>query len=316
MVESRHDSVHLPVMAGEVVRLLVTDPEGAYLDLTAGAGGHLKALSTNLKSSARLYGFDRDPVAVERTTRELQSFEQTLQLVASSYVDVLDEMVSFEDQLFDGILLDLGLSSIQLDDPERGFAFRLDGPLDMRFDRSSDNMTAADLVNNSTLEELTYYFRTYGEERQAPRMARLIVTERQKKMIRTTSDLVDIISAHVPPPYRTKTLVRLFQSLRIAVNHELEMLENVLPKLISILKGGGRIAVLTYHSLEDRIVKQFFVRESQNCICSSELPACVCNHLASLARITKRPLVPTSEEIASNPRARSAKLRVAERVAT
>ncbi len=308
-------SGHQPVLVDEVVRLLVTDPEGAYLDLTAGGGGHLRALASVLGPGALLCGLDRDPQAVARLGNALSEIPQKVRIICSSF-DALERVAIREGiTACAGILLDLGLSSDQVDDPARGFAFRVDGPLDMRFDQAGGD-TAADLVNTLTEQELTEIFWKFGEEKDARRIVRRIVTERRTAMIETTHQLAAIIAGVVSGQYRTKSTARVFQALRIAVNQELERVERVLPMATKLLSPGGRIAVISYHSLEDRIVKYYF-REasSENCDCKRNLMACTCGRRPSLKTITRKPVIPTDAEIATNPRARSAKLRVAERVA-
>jgi 16S rRNA (cytosine1402-N4)-methyltransferase len=307
-------SGHQPVMVDDVVRLLITDPEGAYLDLTAGGGGHLHALASALGRQARLFGFDRDPQAVVRATRALSGISQTVRIIHSPF-DALERVTA---QLgvggFAGILLDLGLSSDQINDPARGFSFQSDGPLDMRFDQTG-GITAADLVNTKTEQELTEIIRRFGEDKDARRIAKGIVTERRTEMILTTRRLAGIISSTVRPPHQTKAMARVFQALRIAVNHELERVEQVLPQATAALAQGGRLAVISYHSLEDRLVKQYFRRESTGyCICPREAPVCGCGRTATLKVLTRHPLGPSEAEIERNPRARSAKMRVAERV--
>jgi 16S rRNA (cytosine1402-N4)-methyltransferase len=311
---NRSDTGHLPVMAGEVVRLLVTDSNGAYLDLTAGLGGHLRALATELGAAARLYGIDKDGQAVGQARKNLEATGQLKGLREASYADVDVEVEKFEDRQFDGLLLDLGLSSDQLDDPERGFSFRHDGPLDMRFDAKAAGKTAADLVNALDEKHIARILRLFGEERGAARLARAIVRERQKEMILTTAQLARIVTDIVPPPHQTKSLARVFQAFRIAVNRELDELQAVLPKAVALLKVGGRLVVITYHSLEDRLVKRFLQEEARGCICPPGLPRCVCGHKPRLKILTRRVLRPTPEELNSNPRARSAKLRAAERL--
>jgi len=305
---------HEPVMAGLVVELLITKVEGAYLDLTAGGGGHLKALAGKLGSKARLYAADADPEAVARVSRELADLVQWRAVVQTAFADIGDALVEFEDRTFDGILIDLGVSSFQLDEPSRGISFRYDGPLDMRFNPGA-GQPASELINSLGVSDLRELIAEYGEERQAARIAREIVKERQSQMILTTSQLRDIILAAVAPPHQTKSLARVFQALRIAVNRELEQLRRVLPVALSLLNPGGRLAVIAYHSLEDRQVKRFMQREARgNCTCPPELPQCVCGAKPTIRLITRRPVVPDDDEIARNPRARSARLRVAERL--
>ncbi len=302
-------------MAEAVVALLITDIRGAYLDLTAGGGGHLKALAGGLENEARLYGIDADPEAVARVSRAMKGTGQFRTVVESAFGDVEARVEQLGEDRFDGILIDLGISSYQLDDPARGITFRFEGPLDMRFSPETDQ-SAADLVNGLSEMELKRIFVTYGEERQAARIARAIVTERQKGMILTTSQLRDIVISIVREPHRTKSLARVFQALRIAVNRELEQLEKVLPASINLLNEGGRLAVIAYHSLEDRLVKRFFqVQAKGECTCPPLLPGCVCGARPTAKIITRKPVYPDEAEISRNPRARSARLRIAEKLA-
>ncbi len=314
VAQKSEDHHHLPVMAGEVVEFLLTDTRGAYLDLTAGGGGHMKALAARLDSKARIYGVDCDAAAIERTTKALESVEQFKGLVRSPFGSIATAVDQLKERAFDGILLDLGISSDQLDDPERGISFRFEGPLDMRLDPGG-RVTAKDLVNTLGERELKGIIKHLGEERQAARIARAIVMERQKGMILTTGQLKEIVLSVVRPPHQNKSLARVFQALRIAVNRELEQLENVLPAALSLLNPGGRLVVIAYHSLEDRIVKRFFQAEAKGrCTCPADLPACVCGATPMLKILTRKPVLPTEIEVDDNPRARSARLRVAERL--
>ena len=313
MIRGGNDAYHQPVLASEVVRLITTNPVGAYLDLTVGGGGHLKALGDTLDKKARLFGADKDDVAVERATQVLNSLSQQGRVIKGSFGDLAQFVHEFNENSFAGILLDLGLSSRQIDDTSRGFAFGADGPLDMRFDRST-NMTAADFVNEAEKKKLTEIIRSYGEEREAARIVSAIVTARAQQPITTTGQLAQVVKSVVNGPHQTKSLARVFQALRIHINQEMEELKQVLPAAVDRLDIGGRLAVISYHSLEDRLVKWFF-REEANpkddspfALPEAQLPK------PRLKLITKKPIIPTEEEIASNSRARSAKLRVAERV--
>lgn len=306
---------HVPVMVREVLSHLVTNRNGVYLDLTVGLGGHLLAVSKAVAGQARLYGIDRDAQAVSIARERLSTIPQELTLQTAAYLTLPDLVTNWSDQLFDGIFLDLGLSSMQLDSPERGFSFRHDALLDMRFNPMESIDTAADLINNLPQEELKRIIKVYGEERNASRIARFIVRERQNQMIRTTVQLKHIISQAVPVTYLNKTLARVFQALRIAVNKELEQLETALPKIQSFLAPSGRLIVLTYHSLEDRLVKRFFQQQEKGCICPADYPVCICGKKQTLRIITRKPELPTEQEIKNNSRARSVKLRAAERVA-
>jgi len=301
-------------MAAEVVALLVTDRRGAYLDLTAGAGGHMRALAAQLDEPARLYGLDKDNRAADLARHSLRDCRPVRRIVHAAYGDLRAVAGRFEDDKFDGILLDLGLSSDQLADAERGFSFSREGPLDMRFDPPSGAPTAADLLNSLDRKDLTAVFRDFGEEKLAAKLAGAIVRERQKRMFATTADLTALISRMVPVHHRNKTLARCFQALRIAVNDELTELSKLLPIAPDYLKTGGRLAVIAYHSLEDRIVKRFFQQAAKGCICPPRLPVCVCGRTPQLEIVTRRPVMPTAEEKKSNPRSRSARLRVAQRL--
>ena len=306
---------HQPVMAERVAELLITDRKGAYLDLTAGGGGHLLVLATHLDPSARMYGADVDPEAVERTTHALTGIRQFRGVVRTAFADASEAFTGLEEDRFDGVLLDLGISSYQLDDPSRGISFRYDGPLDMRLDPGSE-VTAAELISHLEERELRRILSEYGEERQAAGIARAIVRERQRGMILTTAQLRNVVLSVVKPPHQTKALARVFQALRIAVNRELDQLSRALPVVLSLLKTRGRVAVIAYHSLEDRLVKRFFQEHSRGvCTCPPQLPKCLCGAKPDLVLITRRAERPTEAEIAANPRARSARLRVAERTA-
>lgn len=307
--------VHLPVMAPEVVKFLVTDREGSYLDLTAGLGGHLQALAQALSSQARLYGLDKDAEAVMLARQRLAGFSQVKQIACAPFGDLEVVMDGVGESALDGILLDLGLSSYQLDKSQRGFSFRLDGPLDMRFDPQSDSITAADLINSSTENQLVHIIRSFGEERQARRIARAIVRRRASGPLETTSQLAEAVAATVPGAHRMKSLARVFQAFRIAVNGELHCLEQVLPRALSRLKVGGRLAVISYHSLEDRLVKHFFRRECGQCICPPRLPQCACGATARVRLVTRRAVTASAAEKQDNPRSRSARLRVVQRLA-
>lgn len=314
MGTSEPEPYHQPVLADVVVSLLITDPEGAYLDLTAGGGGHLRKLAAALGARARLYGLDRDPAAIRRATTVLSHFSQSHRLIQASFGDLAEAAKQFSESAFTGILLDLGVSSKQIDDASRGFSFRQEGPLDMRMDPSSGT-TAADLIQRSTERQLIEMLRSYGEERQAARLARAIVKERQREMIRTTTQLAAVVSSVIHPPHQVKSLARVFQAIRIAVNQEMEQLAAVLPAAWSMLAPGGRLAVISYHSLEDRQVKQFMkARAHPPCVCPRMQAICTCDRTPSLKLITRKPIEPDETELAVNSRARSAKLRVGEKL--
>lgn len=304
---------HVPVLLRIVIDGLALQAGGRYIDGTLGAGGHAEAILRAAGPEGRLLGFDRDATALGLARLRLAAFGERVVIVHDSYESMgqLAPLHGFAQ--VDGILLDLGLSSIQLDDPTRGFSFRHDGPLDMRFDPTADVPTAADLANTLPEEDLVRLLRDYGEERRARRIARAIV---ESSPLHTTGALVAAIEQAAPRNPRDKIhpATRTFQALRIAVNDELGALERTLPDAITLLKPGGRLAVISFHSLEDRIVKTFIRRESRDCICPPEQPICTCDHRASLRIITRKPIRATEDEIAANPRARSAKLRIAERL--
>ena len=314
MTARQAEFFHRPVLPVEVVTLLAIDREGAYLDLTAGGGGHLTALAAQLGPGGRLYGIDRDPQAVAFATQLLQPFVQLKSIVCASYADVGGIVEQFEDKQFSGILLDLGVSSRQIDDPARGFSFSQDGPLDMRFGPDAEK-TASELINEIDEKRLAEIISRYVEEKHARELARAIVRERRNNMIATTSHLAAFVTSVIRPPHQTKSLARVFQALRIAVNHELDQLEEVLPSAFGLLKSSGRLAVISYHSLEDRITKQFMQGIVKGiCTCPRDLPVCVCGAKATGVAVTRKPIIPTEIEMRENPRYRSAKLRVVEKL--
>ena len=302
---------HVPVLYQAVLDGLEVRPGGRYIDATVGGGGHSAGILASSAPTGHLLALDRDPAAVAAARRRLFSWGARVSLVHSSFARLAEVARAREFIPVDGILIDLGLSSLQLSDAARGFAFTLDGPLDMRFDPTQDTPSAAELVNDLSPDDLATLFFRYGEEKQARRIARAIVAERP---LQTTGELAAVVERTVGRRGRIHPATRTFQALRIAVNDELGALEAALPQALEVLCAGGRLAVISFHSLEDRQVKQFMRRESRDCICPPEAPACVCDHRAKLRLVSRKPIRPTEEEIASNPRARSAKLRVAERL--
>ncbi len=305
-------SGHVPVLLREVLHYLQPRAGGIYIDATIGGGGHAEAILEASAPDGRLLGLDADPDALERSRRRLHRFGRRVVLVHANFdrLQPIAERHGFVPA--DGVLMDLGVSWDQLADPARGFSFLRPGPLDMRMDPSLPH-TAADLVNTLDEEDLARLIRAYGEEPRARRIARAIVRARP---IATTTELADLVARVVPrrPGQRLHPATRVFQALRIAVNDELGALERALPQALAVLRPGGRLAVITFHSLEDRIVKHFFRRESQDCICPPRQPVCTCGHKAQVRILTRRPVVPTQEEVQANPRARSAKLRVVEKL--
>ncbi len=303
---------HIPVLVHEVLQGLAVCPGGAYLDATVGGGGHAVAILGKSAPGGRLLGLDRDPEAADRAGRRLQNFGDRARVVCASYVDLVAVAQREGFLPLDGILFDLGYSSWQIDDADRGFAFGKDGPLDMRFDPTGDEPTAADLLNQLPEQELVALLRDYGEEPRSRQIARAIVNARP---FATTSELARAIADAVGGRSgRIHPATRAFQALRIAVNRELESIERVLPDAIEALRPGGRLVVIAFHSLEDRIIKRFLQQESRDCICSPELPVCQCDHKRSLKVVTRKPITPAAAEVERNPRSRSAKLRAAEKM--
>jgi 16S rRNA (cytosine1402-N4)-methyltransferase len=309
------DSPHIPVMLQPVLDGLNVSahPDGRFIDGTVGAGGHAAAI-LDAAPAAQLLGFDRDPRSLAIAQMRLTQFGARAILVHANYDTMLEVAPrhGFDLGLVAGILLDLGLSSMHVDEAERGFAFKTNGPLDMRYDPDSGIPTAADLVNSLDPEELADILYQYGEERDSRRIARVIIAARP---LHTTRQLAQAIEkAHRGPRDRIHPATRTFQALRIAVNDELGAVERVLPQTLELLCPGGRLAVISFHSLEDRIVKQFLRGESTDCICPPKQPVCTCGHKARIRLIARSPMVASEAEIAANPRSRSARLRIAERL--
>jgi 16S rRNA (cytosine1402-N4)-methyltransferase len=300
------------VLLREVVAALDPQPGGRFIDGTVGAGGHAAALLAGGTPDGRLLGFDRDPAALAFAARRLAPFGRRFTPVQGSYGDMAVVAPAHGFAAVDGILLDLGLSSRQLEDAERGFSFLKEGPLDMRFD-PRQGATAADLVNNLSVEELTDLFRRYGEEAQSRRIARLVVTHRP---LGTTTELAGLIEREIGRRGRPgrHPATKVFQALRIAVNEELVEVERGLQAAIGLLRPGGRLAVISFHSLEDRLVKQFFRAAARDCVCPPAQAVCTCGARATVQLVTRKAIQATAEEIAANPRSRSARLRVAARL--
>jgi 16S rRNA (cytosine1402-N4)-methyltransferase len=303
---------HIPVLVDEVLTALSVHPGGVYLDATVGAGGHASAILAASPPDSRLLGLDRDPEAATRSRERLRRFGERACVVRASYVDLLTVAEREGFLPLDGVLFDLGFSSWQIDDPARGFAFSKDGPLDMRFNPEGGAPSAADLVNQLPEHELVALLFRYGEEPRSRQIARAIVAARP---FTRTLELADVVTSAVGG--RSGSLhpaTQTFQALRIAVNDELTALASALPDAVAALRPGGRLVVIAFHSLEDRIVKRFMRRESRDCLCPPELPVCQCDHQRTVRLVTRKPVVPADEEIAENPRSRSAKLRVVEKL--
>ncbi len=311
-IDDRGPAAHLSVLYKETLEALSPTPGGRYVDGTLGAGGHAWGLLEGSRPDGQLLGLDVDPHALALATQRLAPFGERAHIRHGSYADLAQHLAALGWGEVDGILLDLGASSMQFDQAERGFSFQKDGPLDMRFNPAAAR-SAADLVNTLPEAELADLLYAYGEERQSRRIARAIVAARPLHTSRALAELV----AKTLGGKRTglHPATRSFQALRIAVNGELDAVQAVLPQAVAALKPGGRLAIISFHSLEDRLVKQYFRQESRDCICPPGQPVCTCGHTASLKELTRKPLAASEQEIAANPRARSAHLRVAERLA-
>lgn len=310
---------HLSVMPAEVVEFLRPRQGGRYLDGTLGMGGHAEALFAASGEGAEVLGLDRDEAALATAMERLGQRQGRFSVWHGPFSRFEDAMEQVGWKSLDGALVDLGVSSLQLDTAERGFSFLRDGPLDMRMDPSSGAAPAANLVNKASFERLREIIAEYGEEPMAGRIARAIVAAREEEPFETTARLAAVVEQAYPAKWRRTArnhpATRTFQALRMAVNDELGELETFLARIPERLAPGGRVAVISFHSLEDRMVKRAFKREAQSCVCPPRQPVCTCGHTARLRILTKRPLVASEAESAANPRARSAKLRVAERLA-
>lgn len=311
-------SPHAPVMRRELLALLAPRTGGTYVDLTAGAGGHLEAILEASSPHGRCVGIDRDRDALRIARERLARFGSRVTLVhgnARDLVGMVAQGLGSRDAPVDGIILDAGVSSMQLDQPDRGFSFRHDGPLDMRMDQTA-GMTAAQVVNGQAEAELAATIASLGEERHAWRVARAIVSRRVARPFTSTTDLADVVARAVPGTHRGSGMIhpatRTFQAIRIAVNGELEALQAAIPAAIRRTASGGRVVAITFHSLEDRIVKHAFRDAAGRCTCPPRLPVCACGARATVRVLTPRPLMPGDDEIAANPRSRSARLRAVE----
>ncbi|HEX9416465.1 MAG TPA: 16S rRNA (cytosine(1402)-N(4))-methyltransferase RsmH [Gaiellaceae bacterium] len=306
---------HLPVLAAEVRELLAVRPGETVVDCTFGAGGHAEVLAEDLGGRGKLIAVDLDPAVRPHFERFRRRAGVQARLLRGNFAVVLKQLAD-NGVSADAILLDLGVSSMQLDRPERGFSYASDAPLDMRMDPSVER-SARELVNEADERELATIFRRYGEERYATQIARAIGRERSKHPIARTGELVDVIKGAIPTPARFGAghpARRVFQALRIAVNDELEALESALPDAVRMLRPGGRLAVISFHSLEDRIVKRFLRDQARGCICPPDFPICTCGHEPVVRELTRRPVRPGPRELAANPRAASARLRAAVKV--
>jgi 16S rRNA (cytosine1402-N4)-methyltransferase len=309
------ESDHVPVLAEEIVSLLDPRPGETIVDATFGAGGHSSLLAARLRGDGKLIAIDRDPTVAPYFERFRRETGVKARLHHGEFSSVLQHLAE-NGVKADAILLDLGVSSMQLDRPERGFSYAVDAPLDMRMDPSA-TYSAQDLVNDSDERDLADIFKRYGEERYARQIARAIVRRRKTEPFERTGDLVEVIKAAIPAPARFgegHPAKRVFQALRIEVNDELGAVERALPAALEMLRPGGRLAVISFHSLEDRIVKQFLRKQEQGCTCPPDFPVCVCGSEATMRATPRRAIRPSAGEVARNPRAQSARLRIGTKV--
>ena len=307
---------HTSVLLAETIEQLHIRPDGIYVDGTLGGGGHAYEVCRRLSEKGRLIGIDQDADAIDAAAERLKEFADRVILVRSNYCNMRLELQKLKIDRVDGIVLDLGVSSYQLDAPERGFTYREDTPLDMRMDQRQAK-TARDIVNGYTEQELYRVIRDYGEDKFSKNIARHIVAAREKKPIETTGELVEIIKGAIPARMRMNgghPAKKTFQAIRIELNGELEVLKNSLDDMIDLLNPGGRICVITFHSLEDRIVKTIFKTNENPCTCPSNFPVCVCGNKPKGRLAVKKPIVPGEEELKENKRSKSSKLRVFERI--
>lgn len=312
---------HIPVLLDECLEYLKLKPNTTFVDATLGGAGHSLEVAKAIGAGGTLIGIDQDEVALAAASERLGALPDDrrpeLHLLRGNFGSLDDLLVQAEVPAIDAILFDIGVSSVQIDTPSRGFSFKETAPLDMRMDPGTQTLTAEEIVNHYTAADLTRIIRTYSDEKWANRIAEFIVKEREREPIRTSDQLVEIIKAAIPASARRRgghPAKRTFQALRIEVNSELDVLRSGLEAAIRWLAPGGRVAVISYHSLEDRIVKDTFRTFATGCICPPEIPVCTCGHVPIVKLATHRPVVPTPEEVERNPRARSAKLRVAEKL--
>ncbi len=306
---------HFSVMLGETVDGLKISDNGIYVDGTMGGGGHSREILSRNKS-IKLIGIDQDIEAIGAATKRLGEFEGRFTAVNRNFSEIKEILLELGIEKIDGAVLDLGVSSYQLDNGERGFSYMQDAPLDMRMNRDNP-LSAYDVVNTYSLEDLVRIFYEYGEENWSKRIAEFIVAKRTSTPIKTTGELVDIIKAAIPKKARQEgshPAKRVFQAIRIEVNGELRILEKAISDFLDVLKPGGRLSVITFHSLEDRICKNVFLEKAKGCICPKEFPVCVCGKTPEIKVITRKPILPSEEELELNSRSKSAKLRIAEKI--
>lgn len=307
------ENFHTPVLQDAVLTYLIGDRSGIYVDCTLGGGGHSQAILQALAPAGRIIGIDCDEQAIQRARQRLAGNEARVMLRQGNFRQITPILQACQVAQVDGILADLGVSSHQIDRGDRGFSYLQDGPLDMRM-AATTQLTAREVINSYAESELAGIFKKYGEERAARSIARAIVQQRQQQPITSTQQLARVIEARVPYGQRIKTLARIFQAVRMEVNRELENLQALLTQAIGLLRRGGRLVIVAYHSLEDRLVKDFFRQQSAPCQCPPELPVCLCGQKPLLRLLTPKVIRPSTAEIAANPRSRSARLRAAERI--
>lgn len=302
---------HIPVLAGETIEKLNIRPDGIYLDLTVGKGGHSKMILQELSDEGRLIALDQDKEAIEAAKANLADFDNVT-FVNSNFENFEQILEDLDIDYIDGALMDIGVSSYQIDNADRGFSYMHDGPLDMRMNQENE-LTAAKIIREYSEEDLARIFFDYGEEKFSRQIARNIVKERAEREIRTTGELAELVrkSFKSEDAHPEK---RVFQALRIEVNRELEVLTNTIDKVVDHLNTGGRLAIITFHSLEDRIVKNKFKELATDCICPPDFPVCVCNHHASVKLVNRKPIIASKEELKANSRSKPAKLRVCQRI--
>lgn len=307
---------HVSVLPQEVIAGLNIKPDGTYVDCTLGGAGHASRIAEKLNENGHLIGIDQDDDAIEAASSRLKPYKCKIDIVHSNFKNLEQVLKDLQIEFVDGFLFDLGVSSYQLDEADRGFSYMHDAPLDMRMDKAG-KFSAYDVVNGYDEEKLNYIFKTYGEERWSKRIAQFIVEYRRENPIETTGQLVDIIRRAIPAAVRKKAMghpaKRIFQAIRIEVNNELGILEDTFRTAVSHLNSGGRVAVITFHSLEDRITKNVFKEMARGCICPPQLPVCVCHHKAQI-KLCGKAIKPSNEEMEKNSRSKSAKLRIAEKL--
>ena len=307
---------HVSVLPQEVIAGLNIKPDGTYVDCTLGGAGHASRIAEKLNENGHLIGIDQDDDAIEVASSRLKPYKCKIDIVHSNFKNLEQVLKDLQIEFVDGFLFDLGVSSYQLDEGDRGFSYMHDAPLDMRMDKAG-KFSAYDVVNGYDEEKLNYIFKTYGEERWSKRIAQFIVEYRRENPIETTGQLVDIIRRAIPAAVRKKATghpaKRIFQAIRIEVNNELGILEDTFRTAVSHLNSGGRIAVITFHSLEDRKTKNVFKEMARGCICPPQLPVCVCHHKAQI-KLCGKAIKPSNEEMEENSRSKSAKLRIAEKL--